>query len=132
MSDREPSEDDRRTGESRNNGAERRTYKEDHYIFREGETGDMAFIIMDGTVQITTQSNDSTVVLSRLANGSMFGEMALIDDEPRMASAQAVNGPVEALVVSRQMFQQKLNRLDPFTRTLIKILSANVRQAGGK
>ena len=57
----------------------------------------------------------------------MFGEMALIDNEPRMASARATDGNVELLVVARDTFQRKLSSLDPFTRGLIKILAQNVR-----
>ena len=57
----------------------------------------------------------------------MFGEMALIDDEPRMASAKAINGPVELLEVSKANFKKKMNELDPFTRGLISILADTVR-----
>jgi hypothetical protein len=46
-----------------------------------------------------------------------------------MASAKAVDGPTELLVVSRVMFQKKMDGLDPFTRGLIKILADNVRNA---
>lgn len=121
--------DERRSGESRNQGAERKTFREGTFIFREGEPGDMAFIVMNGKVQILKDYENNPTVLSMLQKGGMFGEMALIDDQPRMASARAVDGPVEALVVTRPMFEQKLGRLDPFTRGLIKILSGNARAA---
>ena len=68
-------------------------------------------------------------MLATLAKGAMFGEMALIDDDVRMASAKAVDGSAELLVVSRAMFQKKMDGLDPFTRGLIKILADNVRNA---
>ena len=119
----------RRNRNGRNDDAERRNFKEGQYIFRERETGDLAFIVIEGAVQISKQSGDRQVVLGTITKGGMFGEMALIDDQPRMASASVVNGPATMLIVSRQMFAKKLNGLDPFTRGLIKILSANARGA---
>ena len=57
----------------------------------------------------------------------MFGEMALIDNKPRMAKAKAINGPVELLIVSKANFQKKMEQLDPFTRGLIKFMAEIVR-----
>ena len=61
----------------------------------------------------------------------MFGEMALIDDQPRMASAKAVDGPVELLEIDKKMFKKKLGDADPFTRGLINILADTVRNISG-
>lgn len=92
----------------------------------------MAFVILEGRVQITKQTEKGPIVLSILEKGGMFGEMALIDNKHRMASARAFGGPVETLVITRRMFEQKLQGLDPFTRGLIEILSANTRSAADK
>jgi CRP/FNR family cyclic AMP-dependent transcriptional regulator len=119
----------RRNLEGRNDGAERRGYKENHFVFREGETGDLAFIVIEGVVQIFKTSGDRQVLLGTITKGGMFGEMALIDDQPRMASARVDGGPATMLLVSRLMFEKKLNGLDPFSRGLIKILSAKARGA---
>ena len=56
----------------------------------------------------------------------MFGEMALIDNQPRMAMARAAE--VTTLIfVSRMMFEQKMVKADPFVRGLLKILVGNIR-----
>ena len=105
----------------------RRRFEKDHMIFREHEIGDLAFIIAEGEVEILKEGQEGHISLRILKKGAMFGEMALIDDEPRMASAKAVNGPVELLEVDKKTFKNKLESLDPFTRGLISILADTVR-----
>lgn len=120
--------DERGDNDSRISAAERREIRPNHYVFRENETGDLAFVVMEGTVEIVKQTKNSDVVIATVRKGGMFGEMALIEDKSRMASARAANGKaVEVLVISREVFQKKLDRLDPFTKGLIKILSDHVR-----
>ena len=107
---------------------EHRSFKENQHIFRERETGDHAFIVDKGTVEITRQvGGDEIVLLGTVHKGGMFGEMSLIDNNPRMASARAVDGPVEVTVITREIFGQRLTALDPFSKALINILSSHVR-----
>ena len=115
------------TTNTRLSGIGRKKYDRNQVIFREHENGDMAYIIADGQVQIVKESDNGPTVLGVLETGAMFGEMALIDDKPRMASAKAINGPVELLIVSKANFQKKMDQLDPFTRGLIKFMAEIVR-----
>jgi CRP/FNR family cyclic AMP-dependent transcriptional regulator len=121
--------DAERSNSSRIGGANRQQYNQGQHIFREGEVGDSAFIVFGGNVSIYRLTEEGEEILATLAKGALFGEMALIDDDVRMASAKAVDGPAEVLMVSRVMFQKKMDGLDPFTRGLIKILVDNVRNA---
>ena len=115
------------TTNTRLSGIGRKKYDRNQVIFREHENGDMAYIIADGQVQIVKESDNGPTVLGVLERGAMFGEMALIDDKPRMASAKAINGPVELLIVSKANFQKKMEKLDPFTRGLIKFMAEIIR-----
>ena len=101
---------------------ERRTYDDGRYIFREHESGDQAFILVSGSVEIVRVVDNEIRVLATLGQGEIFGEMALIDDQPRMASARAA-GQVTAAIISRDLFKAKLARTDPFIRALLKIFS---------
>ena len=112
---------------TRLSGIERKKYDRDQVIFREHENGDVAYIIANGQVQIIKESDNGPKILGVLEKGAMFGEMALIDNKPRMASAKAINGPVELLIVSKANFQKKMEQLDPFTRGLIKFMAEIVR-----
>ncbi len=118
---------ERRSREGRNVAADRQRYRENQMIFREGESGDIAFIVVKGVVEITRRAGHGETVIASIRRGGMFGELALIDDLPRMASARAVSADVEVLIINRKLFQRKLSRLDPFTQGLIKILSADLR-----
>ena len=123
---------ERRGPEARNADVKRREFKHNQFIIREGKLGDQAFIIMEGKVEILKTTEEDQKILAVLYQGAMFGEMALIDNELRMASARAVEGPATLLVVTREMFQKKLAGLDPFTRGLIRILADNVRNLSCK
>ena len=104
-----------------------RRFETDHFIFRQHEKGDQAFIIQNGQVEILKESPKGLVSLRVLEKGAMFGEMALIDDQPRMASAKAVNSHVDLLVINQKIFKKKLANADPFTRGLINILAKTAR-----
>ena len=105
----------------------RRRFERDHFIFREHESGERAYIIAEGSVEILKESDEGLVSLRVLKAGAMFGELALIDDSPRMASAKAINGPVELLEIDQKTFKKKLSDADPFTRGLINILADTAR-----
>ena len=119
-------ETQRRSGEDRRDTEiENKTFLNRH-IFREHEVGDHAFIIKSGIVEIYLDTDDGKVVIGTLEKDAMFGEMALIDDRPRMASAMAV-GPVSVMVISRDMIDRKISNSDPFVRGLIQLLLAHAR-----
>lgn len=120
-------ESERGVSSSRINEANRKHYNEGQHIFRQGEVGDSAFIIFGGKIAIYRLTDEGEDTLATLSKGAMFGEMALIDDDTRMASAKVIGGAAELLVVSRAMFQKKMESLDPFTKGLVKILADNVR-----
>ena len=105
---------------------ERRTYDTGQKIFEEGQVGNQAYIVQSGRVEIVKSIEDRETVLGTIGEGGMFGEMALIDNQPRMAMARAAE--VTTLIfVSRMMFEQKMVKADPFVRGLLKILVGNIR-----
>ena len=63
-------------------------------LFREGEVGDFAFQIVSGEIEICKFNGDEYVTLTTLEKGALFGEMALIDKQPRSAMARATKESV--------------------------------------
>lgn len=59
-------------------------------IFREGDTSQEAFRILRGRVEISLLADGKPVILAQLGDGDIFGEMAMVDERPRSASAQAL------------------------------------------
>ncbi|MBN1259025.1 cyclic nucleotide-binding domain-containing protein [Candidatus Peregrinibacteria bacterium] len=78
-------------------------YPAEHVIFKQGDPGDLMYIIKRGSVQVIR--NDEIVAV--LSDGKFFGEMALVSDEPRSATIKTVTD-VEALTLSKEDFRQLL------------------------
>lgn len=66
----------------------KREYRQDELIFREGEPGVGMYIIESGKVRIVNEPGKRT--LAELAEGEFFGELALLDESPRSATAVAI------------------------------------------
>ena len=116
---------------ARTSGMETRDVPAGRFIFREGEVGDLSFIVTEGVVEISREVNGKKVLLGKVPKGGLFGEMALLNDEPRMASAFAYDN-VKLLVISRVQMAKKMVDLDPFHRALIDVLSNHVRSVADK
>lgn len=101
---------------------ERKVFYAGQKIFKEGDSGDRAYLIQEGQVEISKHG----LTLATLGKGELFGEMALVDDQPRMASAAAVSD-VSVVVINRDTFREKLSKADPFIRGLINIFVRNIR-----
>jgi CRP/FNR family cyclic AMP-dependent transcriptional regulator len=108
-------------------GAVRQQLTDGRHVFRQHEIGDAAYIVLDGTISIYRESLYGLHNLATLGKGAIFGEMALIDDKPRMASAKVIGGPATLMVVTRDVFKRRLEALDPFTRGLIHVLAETAR-----
>ena len=105
---------------------ERKGFGPGEVIFREGDKGNVAYVVQSGAVEVYRSSAAGEKVLGTVGKGGIFGEMALIDDEPRMASARAVE-ETTVIVVSRMAFSRKMEKTDPFIRGLLNILAGNLR-----
>ena len=101
---------------------ERKIFFAGQTIFNEGDRGDRAYLIQSGHVDIVKNE----MPLAKLGPGELFGEMALVDDKPRMASAVA-DGEVSLVIISRETFKEKLSKTDPFIRGLLNIFVRNIR-----
>ncbi len=95
-------------------------------IIREGEPGTRAFVIESGEIEIWTMVDDKYRQLGVATTGGIFGEMALIDDQPRMASATALTGTT-SVIINDAVFDKKMEAADPFIAGLMRIFVRNIR-----
>ena len=96
-------------------------------VLAEGDHGDQAYLIREGVVEIRKRAyGESPRVLARLGPNDVFGEMALIDNRPHMASAITTE-PTELVAISRIEFERRLKAMDPTMRSLFRLLSHRVR-----
>ena len=101
------------------------------YVFHEGEEGDEAYLILSGQVNILRNVGEEIIVIAQVGPGSIIGEMALIDAEPRMASARTVTETVLSIIPSKDL-KIRLDRLessDPVMRRLVGMFVQRMRDA---
>ncbi|HEY0837626.1 MAG TPA: cyclic nucleotide-binding domain-containing protein [Azospirillum sp.] len=103
-----------------------RFFEEGRFVFREGDPPSCAYIVESGRIEIHRGQGAHRRLLGTILPGGIFGEMALIDNEPRMADAVAAVDSV-CKIVSPDLFHDKLAKADPFVRALLRILVRNVR-----
>lgn len=92
-------------------------------IFAEGQPGDTMFAVLDGEVAI--QKNGKT--LETVVPGGVFGEMALIDDQPRSASAVAATD-ARIVAVGRKRFLYMVQQTPYFSLEIMHILADRLRR----
>jgi len=74
-------------------------------IFREGDTTQEAYRILKGRVEISIAGEGKAVILAQLGEGDIFGEMAMVDERPRSASAQSLD-VTECEVLTAENFNE--------------------------
>lgn len=108
-----------------------REYPKDTMIFSEAQSGSDMFIIQRGEVAISKVVNGEEVTLAVLKKGDMFGEMALIENKPRSASAIA-HSDCLLMVINRSNFNQMVTTqpqlIAKLTTTLAERLWSMYRQ----
>ena len=98
---------------------------------RQGDPGNCAYLIQSGTVSVYTEKDGKKVEHARLGAGEIFGEMALVFDEPRSASVKAVKD-TSLIILTREAFKQKLNKTDPTIKAIVGMLIKRVGKANEK
>jgi HlyD family secretion protein len=103
-----------------------KSFTNGEYIFREGESAAYAYVIKSGTVEITKHSTVGEQVLAELAAPTIFGEMALIDGNPRSAGARA-NADTVVTEVTAEAFVKYLKQNPEAGVRIMKNISNNLR-----
>jgi CRP/FNR family cyclic AMP-dependent transcriptional regulator len=93
-------------------------------IFRRDDPGDCAYIVKAGHIEICEKGR----AIETIETGEIFGEMALIDDDPRTASASAA-GEVELIPIDRRMFEVLIRDDSDFALTIMRLVVRRLRAA---
>jgi len=104
------------------NNIEARFFKAGSVIFREGDEANELFVVKSGQVRI--QIGNRTI--TELGQDSIFGEMALIDCEPRSATAIAMTD-VELVPVSEKQFLFLVSQTPYFALKVMRVLAQRLR-----
>jgi len=93
-------------------------------IFAEGDVAEQAYVVRTGEVAISAGGRE----LERLGEGAMFGEMAIIESEPRSATATAATD-VELAVIDRRTFRRLVTDTPFFAENVMRVMAARLRRA---
>ncbi len=97
-------------------------------VFREGDPPTSAYLVESGEIEILTVKEGVPMVLSVLGPGDLLGEMAVIDDAPRTATARAM-GEASLIEVDRAQINERIDNSDPIVRALLKGQLSRYRSA---
>jgi CRP/FNR family transcriptional regulator, cyclic AMP receptor protein len=111
--------------------AQEESFSDGVAIVREGEIGDVMFIIVSGEVRVLVTKDQKEVELARRKAGQYVGEMALISKEPRIATVRAV-GNVHTLCIDQKSFESLLRDRPDASLAVIQILCERLKEVGAK
>lgn len=105
---------------------ERRSFQKGEFVFREGDPGDDLYVIAMGSASVYRVDGENSIRLVTFSEGTVFGEMALLDAKPRSASVQA-DGALVCYVMSRRSFDEMV---DKHHSIAVKLLSSLSQELG--
>ncbi|NJL28243.1 MAG: cyclic nucleotide-binding domain-containing protein [Thermoanaerobaculia bacterium] len=107
------------------------------YLFHEGDEGKTMYVVLEGKVMISKYlPGGGEEALAILPRGDFFGEMSLIDGEPRSADAKAMGGPVTVVELEETTFKEVMG-LDPHAalelmKLLCRLIAKRLREIDEK
>ncbi len=97
------------------------------YVFHQGEPGKFMYLIVEGDIDLLSGNR----VVETAGEGSFIGEMALIEDAPRSASARARTA-ARVFPIDQQRFNTLIRDTPPFALDLMKVLAHRLRSTTAK
>ncbi len=104
------------------------TFSAGQIIFRRGDPPDFAYLVTSGTIEIVVENGGREEVIDTAGPGDVFGEMSLVENLPRSASARATEATICA-AFSMNEVQERLAGADVFTVGLLRLLIKRLRRS---
>jgi CRP/FNR family cyclic AMP-dependent transcriptional regulator len=105
---------------------ELKTFRKGDVIIEEGSYGTSAYVIKSGKVEVSELAKNKKIVLATLEEGQIFGEMGLVEDQPRSATVAAFED-VQLAVLSRDSFNDLFEKNPKLLLPIIKALFERLR-----
>jgi len=98
----------------------------DEFLFEEGDPGECAYIIESGSVEVSLDKGGRKLVIAILGAGEVLGEMAIIDNCPRTATARAIER-TKVTAIPLDYVEQKIENADPTVRLFLLLIMERYR-----
>lgn len=109
----------------------RKVFAPGSLIFEEGTPGAEAYVVEYGRVSVYKTVQGKRIAIGTILQGGIFGEMALIDDQPRMASALAEE-ETACVVIGKERLTEQLEKAPKGVRVIVGALLGNIRLMGAE
>ncbi|HYA27084.1 MAG TPA: cyclic nucleotide-binding domain-containing protein [Thermodesulfovibrionales bacterium] len=110
-----------------NKGELGKTYSDGEVIFKEGDVGDLMYVIQSGRVRITRKTEAGEVTIATLSEGEVFGEMALFDRQSRSATVIA-SGNARVLSIDKKKLFSTISRDPTLVFRMLESMSQRIRK----
>ena len=105
--------------------AERLAYDPGQVMFNAGESADAAYVIIEGTAEISVPTPAGPIVVNTVGRNDIVGEIAIFGDVPRTATVKAVTR-METLRISKELFVKVIRENPDAAIELIRILASRL------
>jgi len=110
---------------------QKKKFKPGFFLMKENEDGDEAYLILNGKVRIFKDVNNQKIELGIHSQGDIIGEMALMNNEKRSASVEALE-ETEVAVLNREILSQNLKKMPPYMEKILLSVSNRLRDANNR
>ncbi len=107
-----------------------REFRAGEVLFHEGELGEEMYVIQSGAVEITKKTGGVDIPIATLGRGEFLGEMAILNNKPRTATAKVVED-MRCLVLDAATLETMIQKNSEIALRLIKKLAARLDAADG-
>ncbi len=105
--------------------SERLSFESGAVLFREGDRGDSAYLILEGKVDVAVNSPKGDVVVAHIGANNIVGEMALLCEMPRTATIVAAE-PLDTLRIKKDQFLQMLRDIPQMPLEIMRELAVRL------
>lgn len=102
--------------------SERLSFDKGAVLFNQGDRGDSAYLILEGSVDVVVDSPNGPVTVAHLGQNAFVGEMSLLCDMPRTAAVVAA-APLDTLKIKKEQFFQLLRDMPQMTLEVLRELA---------
>lgn len=105
--------------------SERLTYEDNEIVFNEGDDGDAAYIILDGTAVVSIAQGSKSLELDRIKRGGFVGDISLLCDVPRTATITA-QGALTTLQIKKDTFFNLIAEFPEIAIEMMRVLASRL------
>jgi CRP/FNR family cyclic AMP-dependent transcriptional regulator len=105
--------------------SERITYEADQVLFRQGDVGDAAYIIVEGSAKVLIETDEGEVEVATLGRNDFVGEIAILCDVPRTATVKAASQTV-TLQITKDLFFRLVAEFPQMSVEIMRVLASRL------